>query len=92
MPESGCPIGTNNDTLKSSDTCCCGNECCWDECRLSYPPADCLNMKDYQALWKRDTQEGFWVAQSMYRIEIKTKMFFEIQIASLPRYPHLICV
>lgn len=54
-PASGCPFDPKD------DFCCCETNCCWDECKLSLPPDNCLN--NVSAVWEFDLAKGFWVAQ-----------------------------
>ena len=37
-----CPSPTFEYTYSRNDYCCCSNECCWNKCKSSAPPADCL--------------------------------------------------
>ena len=54
-----CPQGLQK--LKGSDKCCCESKCCWNNCRLDPPPANCLDGLD--AVWVNDTVKGYYVAQ-----------------------------
>ena len=57
IPEAGCPLHTS---IKK-ETCCCKNDCCWNECASTIPPEDCLN--NVSALWEFDLEKDVWVAQ-----------------------------
>ena len=52
-----CPDGLNVLGTK----CCCESQCCWNNCRLDTPPANCVDVVD--AFWVNDTAKGIYVAQ-----------------------------
>ena len=37
-----CPANTYLYEEGGEEFCCCGDECCWDICRWSQPPINCL--------------------------------------------------
>ena len=37
-----CPDNTHLDVSGSKDLCCCGSNCCWNDCTLNQPPSNCL--------------------------------------------------
>ena len=37
-----CPDNTNLNVSESKDLCCCGSNCCWNDCTLNQPPSNCL--------------------------------------------------
>ena len=52
-------------TSKYSDTCCCGNGCCWKRCNWENPPDDCLSGL-YKGQWLFDPSKGYYYAVSYY--------------------------
>ena len=58
QPANGCPSNTH----RWGVSCCCGDKCCWDNCRLKNPPESCLNSLE-GTKWMWDPNKERWVAQ-----------------------------
>ena len=50
-----------NGDKKDEETCCCGDACCWNNCRWQIPPeGKCVSYFD-SATWNWDPKHKFWV-------------------------------
>lgn len=56
--------------------CCCEKNCCWNGCRLTNPPEDCLQGID--AFWMKDPRNKIWVAQE----HLKNEMIVATNVSS----------
>ena len=52
-----CPSPTN----EINHQCCCGDNCCWGQCELSEPPANCLDGFP-SAHWIFNVEKGYYFA------------------------------
>merc|ERR1719353_743365 len=60
QPAEGCPEPTKP---YGKTTCCCGNACCWNRCTWKEPPvAKCLVGSAAGAVWKMNTEKGWYEA------------------------------
>ena len=68
-----CPTGTYQYTSQGVDHCCCEGGCCWENCRMSNPPDDCLPPgatwmftvdEDSPDNWEHDGKVGYFQARA----------------------------